>query len=511
MDVSIVEVDGRRYRRHPVAAASAAVRLAPRGRPQRVYDGDDEPGCFAGPDASGAFGAGGRLGDLRGDGDADDVDGGDVVETLTVRAGKLTVAESTPPIAPPAGGGKRSPAATSAKPLSAGAAAFVPGGAAPPPAAAAPSPVDPRRPFSSHAVAFTEGGRSGWRASVFLPRSLFGVVIGRAGATIRGIQEEHGAAITLPRGEDDDAPTYATIAAPERDTVNRARARLLDVAYGSVRAPHTHFLCFRVDGAGPAFEDFKRQVLARHGAAIPAAAFVAAGQLHVAVAKLHLPTPAAVRVANTTLRMLSGELKLIAGLAAVAAAAPTAGGGGKRSGASPAAAAPPKGLPITLQGVEISGDDASAAHAVYARVAPSPGQKALEQMWLTVVQRFIAADLLPPCELARQRLLLPDGTLAPRLHVALLASALMPPAASGSSGRAAGGGGGGGAGGSDWERHGGLDADSGGALDCRSVVREWADRPIASGAGVHVSGVHLAIRGPWAADGFYRCEESVAL
>jgi hypothetical protein len=72
-----------------------------------------------------------------------------------------------------------------------------------------------------------------------------------------------------------------------------------------------------------------------------------------------------------------------------------------------------------IAGLEYMNDDPENVHVLYGQLH-GPGSQVLDQYWRTLIQEYLKKSLTSEEELRRQRMVLPDGSFSPKLHVTLL-------------------------------------------------------------------------------------------
>lgn len=364
---------------------------------------------------------------------------------------------------------------------------------------------------------------------------------GRQGATKASIERDTGTRINVPsarptaggRAGAADEPVQINIRGSSAAAVASARTRIDIIVHGAVQAmDYTHFFSLPLGGAAEAFDRWRRRVLSDAESSATGAigelceeVFVSGRQLHVTLLMLKLPDAAAVDVAATLLRDAASDVQAI--LAPHLSASRGAGATGSGAAAT--------GVPVAVKGLEYMNDDPSAVHVLYGKIAaagpakPSGGDvlRALEEVCKALVQRAIDAGLVDDDELRRQHMLASDGTVSPKLHVTLINSRLRRTSATAATGAAA-------AGSaqtkrgldaasrrSQYEMYGDDEADASNAvagfnsgdsnrfsnraarvpIDARTLLTTHRQDEVATAM---VREVHLSVRGPFAADGYYR-------
>lgn len=167
----------------------------------------------------------------------------------------------------------------------------------------------------------------------------------------------------------------------------------------------------------------------------------------------------------------------------------------------------------------IQNDDPAAVHVLYGKLVPSAGTRAIEAFVVTqLLPALKAASLIDDDELRKQRMLLTDGSIQPKLHVTLINTKLRKNAPTIDIKLA-----------SQPKSHAEaalaeamasdiLD-DEGGKfskgprddrvpVDARPIFAKFGDRHIAT---AEIRDIHLSARGKFASNGYYPAVEIVKL
>ncbi len=141
-----------------------------------------------------------------------------------------------------------------------------------------------------------------FEAEIRTDASLFGKVIGRAGATKARLEKESGATITIPRSAKREGPASLKVSAPSRSALDGCLARLAPLLAsrrgggggsgggGAAGGRRTHFLAIPLRDAtlDRGVAEFQRLVPDPAGAGIAEEMFAPAARLHLTLCTLSL-------------------------------------------------------------------------------------------------------------------------------------------------------------------------------------------------------------------------------
>jgi hypothetical protein len=122
-----------------------------------------------------------------------------------------------------------------------------------------------------------------WVARVAVPSAFNGLVIGKGGATRKGIEQDTGASITVPpQGSGAGSSAPIVIRGPSVRAVASARTRVELIAASALeQMDYTHFFSFPVPSLGQGVDAWKSRLQAAAAEGVDPGLFVASSQLNL--------------------------------------------------------------------------------------------------------------------------------------------------------------------------------------------------------------------------------------
>eukprot|EP01138_Halocafeteria_seosinensis_P015280 gb/GECG01015596.1/.p1 GENE.gb/GECG01015596.1/~~gb/GECG01015596.1/.p1 ORF type:complete len:402 (+),score=60.18 gb/GECG01015596.1/:1-1206(+) len=258
------------------------------------------------------------------------------------------------------------------------------------------------------------------------PRAV-GAIIGRKGSTLRGLEQQTNTKISIQSDKNESVPqkknepnyvshprdikdAVVTIRGSSAQGVSSARTRVFLKEQGAIdKLPYSHFVSVplalgNVSDASNAMQKFQQEVLSIQESAedsfgIESSLFTQPAQLHCTLLMLKIYSNKALQLAVRALRNTNGTLKDIA-----RELRETFGEQYRET---------------NIAGLEYMNDDPQNVHVLYGQLH-GHGAQLLDRYWRSLIREYLNNSLTSEEELRRQRMILPDGSFSPKLHVTLL-------------------------------------------------------------------------------------------